>query len=81
MRRSLIFITAALISLPLLASNCPNEIRKIDQELQANPPSDPAFTQRVQSLRDEGQKLHDEGKHKESMEVLGEAMEMLAKGR
>lgn len=81
MRRSLIFIAAALISAPLWASNCPNEIRKIDQELQANPPSDPAFTQRVQSLRDEGQKLHDEGKHQESLAKLGEAMELLEEGR
>lgn len=81
MRRSLIFLTAALLSAPLLASNCPNEVRKIDQELQANPPADPAITQRVQALRDEGHELHEKGKHQEAMAKLGEAMEMLQEGR
>lgn len=52
-----------------------------DQALQANPPSDPAFTQRVQSLRDEGQNLQNEGKHQEFMARLGEAMELLEEGR
>lgn len=81
MRRSLIFLTAALLSAPLWANNCPNEIRKIDQELQANPPADPAIVQRVEALRDEGRKLHDEGKHKEAMAKLDEAMETLEEGR
>lgn len=81
MRRTLLFLAAALISAPLWASNCPTEIRKIDQELQENPPSDPAFTQRVQSLRDEGQKLHDEGKHEESLAKLNEATKLLEEGR
>jgi len=53
------------------------DMAKIDEQLKTNPPSDPAILTRVKELRAEGEELHNAGDHEQSLEVLGEAQELL----
>ncbi|NKQ11293.1 hypothetical protein [Pseudomonas sp. SST3] len=77
MRRIVLSIAAAFISMPLWAMHCPMDMAKIDEQLKTNPPSDPAILTRVKELRAEGEELHNAGDHEQSLEVLGEAQELL----
>jgi hypothetical protein len=77
MRRLPAFLAACLFSAPLWAMHCPADMAKIDEILRANPPSDPATLAQVQKLRAEGEELHTAGNHSESVQVLGQALELL----
>lgn len=77
MRRLSSFLAAAVISTPLFAMHCPADMARIDAQLESNPPSDPAVLEQVRSLREEGEELHEAGKHAESVEVLSKAMVLL----
>lgn len=59
------------------AHGCPGEMYKIDQALAKNPPLDAATLKKVRELRAEGEKLHKQEKHGESMLVLGSAKKLL----
>ena len=59
-----------------LAHGCPGELRTIDAKLPtANLPA--AKMSKVKALRAEGEKLHKEGKHTESMKALADAKKLL----
>lgn len=77
MRRTLTFLTAALLSTSLWAMHCPSDMAKIDSMLQINPPSDAAVLAQVKKLRSEGEELHKAGNHSQSFKVLGNARQML----
>ncbi len=77
MRRAVLFLATALVTTPLWAMHCPSDMAKIDEQLQSDPPADPAILTRVKSLREEGEKLHNAGDHEGSLKVLGEAQELL----
>ncbi len=77
MRRLAVFFTMALLSTSLWASQCPADMAKIDAMLQSNPPSDAAVLAQVQELRSEGEDLHNAGNHSQSVQVLGEALQLL----
>ena len=77
MRRIAVFLAAALLSTPLLASHCPADMAKIDEILKSDPPADPAVLEQVKKLRAEGEELHNSGDHAESEKVLGEALSLL----
>lgn len=77
MRRLAAFFTIALLSTSLWAMHCPADMAKIDAMLQSNPPSDPAVLAQVQELRAEGEELHNAGNHSQSVQVLGEALQLL----
>jgi hypothetical protein len=77
MRRLLVLVAAAVISTPLFAMHCPVDMAKIDERLESNPPTDAAVLEQVQSLRAEGQQLHESGKHAESVKALGQAQTLL----
>jgi hypothetical protein len=77
MRRLAVFLAAALLSAPLWAAHCPADMAKIDAMLASNPPSDAAVLAQVQKLRAEGEALHKSGNHGQSVEVLGEALQLL----
>jgi|TARA_R110001592_G_scaffold42588_10_gene138260 hypothetical protein len=77
MRRLLVLVAAAVISTPLFAMHCPLDMAKIDERLESNPPTDAAVLEQVQSLRAEGQQLHESGKHAESVKALGQAQSLL----
>lgn len=58
------------------AHGCPGEMRAIDASVPtAKLPA--AEMAKVKTLREEGEKLHKEGKHAESMKALAEAKKLL----
>jgi len=58
------------------AHGCPGEMRAIDAKMPtAKLPA--ADMSKVKALREEGEKLHKEGKHTESMKALAEAKKLL----
>ena len=64
------------LSAPAFAFQCPSEMAKIDEALQTAELSEEQ-KQRVQELRDEGERLHEEGQHQESLDTLAQAKEIL----
>jgi hypothetical protein len=75
-RNLVIAASLALASGAALAHNCPNEMKAIDAAMPSAKVSD-AQKKEVTALRAEGEKLHKEGKHTESMAALGKAKKML----
>jgi hypothetical protein len=76
MKRIALFAALALSAPLVLAHNCPNEMSAIDAalpkaKLEAKQASE------VKQLRADGEKLHKEGKHNESMAALGKAKGIL----
>lgn len=71
---------AALLSLvlagPAFAFQCPTDIAAIDAALQTAELSDEEKA-RVMELRDEGERLHQNGEHQESVDTLAQAKEIL----
>ena len=59
-----------------LAHNCPNEWKAIDAALP-KAKLDDKQTAEVKKLRAEGEQLHKDGKHSESMATLGRAKKIL----
>lgn len=66
----------ALASTTAFASSCPKHVKAIDEALPKATLSD-AQKAEVKKYRDEGEKLHKEGKHKESLEALAKAEKIL----
>lgn len=69
---SLILFSAAMAS----AHGCPGEMRAIDAKVPTAKLA-AAEMSKVKALREEGEKLHKEGKHAESMKALAEAKKLL----
>ena len=65
-----------LFSATASAHGCPGEMRAIDAKMPAAtlPAADMS---KIKALREEGEKLHKEGKHTESMKALAEAKKLL----
>jgi len=59
---------------PAFAASCPKEMKAIDEAIAKNPAK---ATDEVKKLRADGEKLHKDGKHAESMAALGKAKGML----
>jgi hypothetical protein len=70
-------MTISLFSFSAMAMHCPDDMKRIDEELAASPPITVEQLEMVKKLRAEGEALHKEGKHEESIKVLAKAMEML----
>lgn len=65
------------LAAPASAFHCPVSMAKIDKALaEGTDLSDEALSE-VKSLRAEGERLHEAGKHAESVKVLLRAMQML----
>ena len=75
-RSTVIALGLALASGVAFAHNCPNEMKAIDAALPKAKLSDVQAAE-VKKLRADGERLHKEGKHGESMEALGKAKGML----
>jgi len=58
------------------ANSCPTHVKKIDAALATTTVSAEVKAQ-AQALRDEGEKLHSEGAHAESLAKLAEAEKLL----
>jgi hypothetical protein len=76
LRSIIVAMALALASGTVFASSCPKEMKAIDAALPAAKLSD-AQMKEVKQLRADGEKLHKEGKHSESMAALGKAKKML----
>lgn len=59
------------------AFHCPKEMKKIDDALAAKPNISAAQLAEVKRLRAEGETLHKQGKHQESLDELGKAEKIL----
>ena len=77
MKKSLVLLSVLFAAAGAFAHNCPNEMKAIDLKLTGNPELATADMSKVMSLRVDGEKLHKEGKHTESMKALGEAKKLL----
>lgn len=76
--RSLIVATAlALVSTSVFASSCPKHMKAIDAALAKDPKLSAEQMSQVKKYRADGEKLHKEGKHGESMEALAKAEKIL----
>jgi hypothetical protein len=75
-RTMVVALSLALASSFAYAHSCPREMKAIDAALPSAKLSDAQMAE-VKKLRAEGEKLHKEGKHTESMEALGKAKGML----
>lgn len=67
---------ASGLSAPAGAFQCPSDMAKIDEALQTAELTDEQ-RQQVMDLRAEGERLHTEGSHQESVDALAQAKEML----
>ena len=78
--KRLIIATAALTLLTTgtaFASSCPMRVKMIDDALAKNPSLSAEQLAEVKEYRDQGEKLHNEGKHADSVAELKEAEEIL----
>jgi hypothetical protein len=66
-----------LVATPAFAFHCPADMAKIDAALAENPKLSPEQLDEVKALRSEGETLHNEGNHAESVKVLAQAMKIL----
>ena len=64
-------------SAPAFEFHCPKDMAKIDAALAGNPDLGADRMAEVTELRATGEKLHNGGKHAESVAALGAAMEIL----
>lgn len=76
MKRPALFAALALTSTLALASSCPKEMKAIDAALP-NAKLDATKSAEVKKLRADGEQLHKDGKHAESMAALGKAKAIL----
>ncbi len=76
MKRTALFAILALASSLAFAGSCPKEMKAIDAALP-NAKLDAAKSAEVKKLRADGERLHKDGKHAESMAALGKAKGIL----
>ena len=70
-------VALALVSSTAFAFNCPKHMKAIDEAMGKNPTLTSAQTADVKKYRAEGEKLHKEGKHADSLETLSKAEKIL----
>ena len=76
MKRTALFVALAFASSLAIASSCPKEMKAIDAALAGAKLSD-AQAAEVKKLRADGEQLHKDGKHADSMAALGKAKGIL----
>ena len=77
--RHLILALALVLALPgqAFAGSCPALMTKIDELLATDPDRDAEVLAEIRAAREEGEKLHNEGKHEKSVEELQQALFLL----
>ena len=76
LRSIIVAMALALASGAAFANSCPKEMKAIDAALPTAKLSDAQMAE-VKKLRAEGEQLHKDGKHSESMAALGKAKKMM----
>ena len=78
MKRSFALLAGLLFAAgSALAMHCPKDMKEIDDALAKNPKLTQAQMDDVKKYRAEGEDLHKAGKHKESVEALDKAKNIL----
>lgn len=77
LRHFIVMVCLLTFSSGAFAYRCSIDMRKIDQALAKNPAITEVQEAEVRKLRAEGEALHKKGKHKESLEALHKALEIL----
>jgi len=72
----IVAVSLALASMGALANSCPKEMKAIDAALPKAKLSEAQMSE-VKKLRAQGEQLHKDGKHSDSMAALGKAKKML----
>ena len=77
--RSVVLATAALAlqATVAVAGQCPLDMKKIDAALAAGPQLSTAQMAEVKELRQQGQEQHENGQHRQSVETLKKAKDIL----
>lgn len=75
--RTMLAAVLLVFSGAALAHNCPNEMKAIDAALGKSPSMSATQMDEVKKLRTDGERLHKEGKHDDSMAALGRAKKLL----
>ncbi|MBI1209770.1 MAG: hypothetical protein GC191_21125 [Azospirillum sp.] len=70
-------VLAFLIAGPAMATSCPKHMKHIDEVMAGHLKLSAEQMNEVQSYRMEGQRLHQEGKHAESLAALARAEAIL----
>lgn len=76
MKRTLAILLFSASSLAF-ANNCPNEMKAIDAKLDSASGISAENMAKIKALRADGERLHKEGKHDESMKALQQAKKLL----
>ena len=76
-KQFLLAAVMALLTASAFAFHCPQDMKKIDDALAANPKLSTQQLAEVKKLRAEGETLHKAGKHQESLDTLAKAMAIL----
>lgn len=76
-RHMSVVILFGLATSVALAHGCPGEMAAIDKALAAKPALPAETIRKIRQLRAEGERLHKDDKHGESMLVLGSAKKLL----
>lgn len=74
---AVLLLASSLVSSLALANSCPKEMKAIDAKLNSTTNISTENLKKVKELREEGERLHKEGKHDESMKSLQEAKKIL----
>jgi len=77
MKKTISAFILAMATSVAIASQCPMDMAKIDEALAGDHGLSTEQVSQVETLREQGEKLHEEGKHQESVETLGEAKSIL----
>jgi len=77
MKKVLSTMVLTLVSAAAFAFQCPTDMSAIDEALAGNPDLSEEKLSEVRELRQEGENLHKEGKHQESVDALAEAKKIL----
>ncbi|WP_310597874.1 hypothetical protein [Aeromonas aquatica] len=75
--KATLLLAGLLFAGSALAFHCPMDMKKIDDALAAGPALSAEKLAEVKQLRAEGETLHKEGKHQESVDTLAKAMTLL----
>ena len=77
MKRFALAAVLAFTASATFAFHCPADMRKIDEAMAKNPKLTPEQTAEVKKYRADGEALHKQGKHQESVDTLAKAMKIL----
>lgn len=77
LRQLIVMVCLLIVSSSTFAYRCTIDMRKIDEAMAKKPAITQSQEIEVRKLRTEGEALHKKGKHKESIEALHKALEIL----